>query len=175
MSSDVPTPSHHRARHPCIKPLIVVVSIMIGFSALFIIAVIVATIAEEDENQSTRASTSRPNPTRVPTRAPVATQPPSITAPELYAEREANATRFDQQRKGKWLRVSGIVTSIDNGVVSLASDEESFAVVGIAFATVDLKDLPNSRQVATNKGERFSATCKVGNYILGTIFMDDCK
>lgn len=47
--------------------------------------------------------------------------PPTIVAPtaagDLYAEREASATRLDVAYKGKRVRVTGRVDRVDNGMV----------------------------------------------------------
>ena len=99
-----------------------------------------------------------------------------ISAVELYAEREANATRYDYNYMSKWVRISGLVGKVDNGKVSLVTDEESFSLLGTTFLnTVDLNDLSEQFQINTNVGSRISATCKVGDYFLGTINLDDCK
>ena len=92
---------------------------------------------------------------------------PSVTAQQLLAEREANATRFDAERKGKWVRVSGTVDRIDNGKVYLLGDG--------FLETAALEDLSQETQVSLNVGDQFSATCKVGDYIIGSIFMEDCQ
>lgn len=138
---------------------------------LLLLLVIVAGNSNEEETSPTsstpesdaRSASAHPTPA------------PSITASELYAEREANATRFDQQRKGTWVRVSGLIGEIDDGRVQLVVDEESFNLIGITIQTVDLHDLPTSVQASVNKGERFTATCKVGDYILGSMQLRDCK
>ena len=112
-------------------------------------------------------------PTATPTPVPPTTTPtpepeaPSLTAHELIAEREANATRFDVERKGKWVRVSGTVDRIENGKVYLLGDG--------FLSDVVLQDLSQETQISLNIGDQFSATCKVGNYILGSIFMEDCQ
>ena len=139
--------------------------------ALLLLLVIVAGNSSEEETSPTRSTSeasSRPA-SRPPTPAP------RITASELYAEREANATRFDQQRKGTWVRVQGLIGEIDNGQIQLVVDEESFNLIGVAFETVDLNDLPTSVQASVNKGERFAATCKVGDFILGSMQLRDCE
>ena len=92
---------------------------------------------------------------------------PRLTAQELLAEREANATRFDAQRKGQWVRVSGRIERIDEGNVYLRGDG--------FLSNVVLEDLSRETQIPLNTGEDFSAACKVGNYILGSIFMEDCQ
>ena len=78
--------------------------------------------------------------------------------------------------KDKWMIVSGIVGEIDNGEVRLVVDQESYDLLdGLFFEYVALKDLPQSAQASANKGQTFTATCKVGNFILGTMYLEDCK
>ena len=93
--------------------------------------------------------------------------PPKLSAQQLLAEREANATRFDATRKGKWITVSGQIENIDGGNVYLRGDG--------FLSNVALKDIPKEEQVPLNVGQEYSAACKVGNYILGTIFMNSCQ
>ena len=90
-----------------------------------------------------------------------------MSAQALLAEREANATRFDATFKGKWVTVSGQIEKIDGGKVYLRGDG--------FLSDVVLEDLSADKQIPLNVDEEFSATCKVGNYILGTIFMDSCQ
>ncbi len=85
----------------------------------------------------------------------------------ILREREANATRFDAERKGKWVTVTGRVDGIDSGTVRLGGDG--------FLSGVWLKGLPDEAQIPLNPGDQFTATCKVGNYVLGTIVMDDCR
>ena len=89
-----------------------------------------------------------------------------MSAQALLAEREANATRFDDTFKGKWVTVSGQIEKIDGGKVYLRGDG--------FLSDVVLEDLSADKQIPLNVGEEFSATCKVGNYILGTIFLNSC-
>ena len=129
---------------------------------------------EERRRQTATGSSATPTgspatPTPFPTfrPEPTPTPQPPITAVDLYKAREANATRFDARFKSKTIRVIGRVGRIDNGVVDLAVD----AFLG----SVALDDLSQSAQMSLNRGEIVTATCKVGNYILGTIFLRDCK
>lgn len=94
------------------------------------------------------------------------TPPPKVTAQQLFSERDANATRFDDRYKGKWVHVSGVVNNIDGGTV--------FLKAGAIFNTVALRDLPREVQAAADKGEQFEAVCKVGNLILWTMNLEDC-
>ena len=139
--------------------------------ALLLLLVIVAGNSNEEETPQppytpeadSRSASSPP------------TLAPSITAKDLYAEREANATRFDQQRKGKWVRVSGLIGEIDSGEIRLVVDEDSFNLLGIALETVNLHDLPSEVQASVNKGERFTATCRVGDFFITSMQLRDCE
>lgn len=98
---------------------------------------------------------------------PTPTPAPKVTAVQLYQEREDNASRFDLNYKDKYVTVTGAVENIDGGVVSLH--------VGGFFTGVSLNDLTQEEQASANKGEAFTATCKVGNFILGTMRLNDCQ
>ena len=103
-----------------------------------------------------------------PTPATIAAAPIAISATELYQEREANATRFDQNFKGKRVLITGIIDSIDGGEVRLRVDS-SF------LGDVSLHDLPVAVQIRANKGEEFSAVCTVDNYIIAAMNLRDCQ
>ena len=106
---------------------------------------------------------------------PKSTTPPTqINATALWEEREANATRFDDTYKGNWATVSGLVAKIEGGDVHLVVDEESFDILGMAFETLALQDLPRDVQSSLDKRDEFTATCKVGNFIIVTMFLEDC-
>lgn len=99
-----------------------------------------------------------------------------LTATQLYNEREANATRFDDQYKGKRLIVSGEVVGIDNGMVRLGTEQVYGSSTSLSdFLTVNLEDLPRGVQASVNKGQYFTASCEVSNYIIGSIMMKDCQ
>ena len=127
--------------------------IIVGGLGLFILIGILAAIigGESDSTESDGPPAS----------------PPHVSPQQLLAEREANATRFDATRKDTWVTISGQIENIDGGKVYLRG--EGF------LSNVALKDIPDEKQIPLNVGQEFSATCKVGNYILGTIFMDSCQ
>ena len=103
-----------------------------------------------------------------PTAPPPTEEPmPSVTAQQLHDEREANATRYDAQYKGNWVRIRGQVTKIDGGDVFLGADG--------FLNNVRLQDLSQEEQIALDKGDTVTATCRVGNYILGSIFLEGCE
>ena len=128
---------------------------------------------------ATQIPAIQPSPTSVPepTNRPLPTVEPllSITAVELYGEREANATRYDVQYKGKKVRISGLVGKIDGGQISLVVDHATFNLLDTTFLeSIELHDLPINDQIKANKGEGFEAVCTVGDYILGSIQLRDC-
>lgn len=102
--------------------------------------------------------------------------PIAISAEQLYQEREDNASRYDLNYQGKWVRVTGLVGEIDGGEVRLVVDRESYNLLGGLFLDyVALNDLSQEEQASAVKDQQFTVTCKVGNYILGTINLDDCR
>ena len=115
-----------------------------------------------------------PDTTAVPTIPP--TPMPVISAEALYAEREANATRFDLDYKGNMVKVTGVVGSIDSGEVRLIVDMESYEILdGLFLDYIALDDLSKDEQATANRGQEFTAICKVGNYIFGTMYLKDCQ
>ena len=68
-----------------------------------------------------------------------ATPPPVISAIDLYQEREANATRYDLNYKGKWVQITGVVGAIDGGEVRLVAG-------GSFLSNVYLHDLSPQEQ-----------------------------
>ena len=128
---------------------------------------------------TTRIPATEPSPTVAPqptdTPLPTVEQIISLTAVELYGEREANATRYDVQYKGKSVRIKGFVGKIDGGQISLVVDHAAFSLLDTTFLeSIELHDLPINDQVKANKGEGFEAVCTVGDYILGSIQLRDC-
>ena len=128
---------------------------------------------------ATQIPALQPSPTSAPepTNTPIPTVEPllRITAVELYGEREANATRYDVQYKGKKVRISGLVGKIDGGQISLVVDHATFNLLDTTFLeSIELHDLPINDQIKANKGEGFEAVCTVGDYILGSIQLRDC-
>ena len=151
----------------------VIIGVVVG---LVIIGIIVSSARDEGEPPSPTTaleSVQQPVATFVP--EPTTPPPPSITAEKLYAEREANATRFDQTYKGQWVTVTGLVGEIDGGQVRLVTDMESYRLLDLMFNYIALKDLQKEVQISVDKGQSITATCKVGNYILGTMFLEDCE
>lgn len=141
---------------------------IIGFIALVVLIVVIVVItvavssSDESGPPSPSAGSSDSNESTT-----AATPLPQLSAQQLLAEREANATRFDDTRKGTWVTVSGRIENIDRSVVYLEGDG--------FLQNVGLRDLPRDKQIPLNVGQDFSATCKVGNYFLGTIYMNSCQ
>ena len=99
----------------------VIIGVVVG---LVIIGIIVSFAGEPPSPTTAPESVQQPVATFVP--EPTTPPPPSITAEKLYAERDANATRFDQTYKGQWVTVTGLVGEIDGGEVRLVTDMESY-------------------------------------------------
>ena len=99
----------------------------------------------------------------------------TLTSQSLYDAREQNATRFDDRYKGKRIRIRGQVVRIDNGRVTLGVDSTGFGIDNSGLSGVDLNGLPRDVQIRLNRGQQFTAVCEVGNFIIGTIMMEDCE
>ena len=95
--------------------------------------------------------------------------PIAVTAKILIEEREANATRYDQTYKDKWVTVSGTVDRVEGGEVYFRPPDAP------GFSDVALHDLPDSVQASVEKNQRFTATCKVKNFVLGTHNLRECR
>ena len=101
--------------------------------AVFEVLLVFAAVGCEVE-ESADGGTSKPAPTEVPVL--------SISAQDLYDAREANATRYDAQYKGKRVRVSGQVVKIDGGDVTLGVDATGFGIDTMGLFGVDLTTSP---------------------------------
>ena len=102
--------------------------------------------------------------------------PQVINAETLYQEREDNASRYDLNYQGKWVTITGVVGEIDNGEVRLVVDMNSYQLLGGLFLDyIALNDLTQEEQARAEKGQEFTATCRIGDYVLGTINLDKCQ
>ena len=110
---------------------------------------------------------ARSNPTPAAASRPTAAPAPLVYAHELYREREENATRFDLNYKGRVVQVEGIVFKIDDGALHLV-------VSRFEIGSVSLLGVPVHDQAAINRGDTVRATCEVGDYVFGTMYMDNC-
>ena len=103
---------------------------------------------------------------------PTATPIPQVSVNDLFEEREANATRFDDTYKDKWVNVVGKIIDIDNSEVSLEGP-------GLIFhSRAVLQDIKREEQAALNVGQRYSAICKVGSFnslIIDTMYLYSCR
>ncbi len=92
---------------------------------------------------------------------------PVIAATELFAEREANAVRFDETRKGKWVTVVGRVGHVESDRVLLPVD-------AWGLSNVVLQNLPTDALSVLDIGDGLAATCVVGDFIIVNMFMERC-
>ena len=100
------------------------------------------------------------------------TMPPDVTpiairAEDLYYERELNATRYDQTYLYQWVTVTGFVERVDSGKVYLSGNYD--------FGGLSLSGVPTEIQARLNVGDEFTATCKVGDFILFKIRLNHCS
>lgn len=131
--------------------------ICLAIGGLFVLLIVVGIAVSGDSESSTR-QTATPTPI-----TPVA----NVTAVQLLSEREANATRYDATYKGKWVAITGRVDRIDDGKVYLEGND--------FISSVALEDLSEGEQIALDVGQSVTYTCRVGDYILGTIFARSCR
>ena len=73
---------------------------LVGLAVLVVLAFLGGLFGEEEASQPARSSEQQASAKQVSTE-PSQTITASLTAQQLYEEREANATRYDAQYKGK--------------------------------------------------------------------------
>ena len=145
-------------------------SILLGLTLL----VTACSGAEATVRPATTTEAPAPTPTEVPTSTP--DLPPFVSAERLYQERESNASRYDLNYQGKRITITGLVGEIDGGEVRLVVDLASYRALGGLFLNyIALHDLSVEEQARAEKEQEFTATCRVGNYILGTINLRECQ
>ena len=138
----------------------------LGIISLLIIVVAPSDNASNTDDSTSSAAKTATKPT--PTSTPAPTPPPSVNYHVLLAEREANATRFDANYKGKYVELTNaVVIAIESGDVRIAGPL-GFLDDGV------IQNLPTDVQIQLDKGMRISAVCKVGNFILGSMYFDSC-
>lgn len=143
--------------------ILISISLLIG---LFIVTVGDTNSGSASPSQTQDASYSQQN--------KIQERVETLTAQALYDAREENATRFDDRYLGKRIRIRGQVVKIDNDRVTLGVDATGFGIDDSGLFGVDLNGLPRDVQAGLNRGQRFTAVCEVGNFIIGTIMMEDC-
>ena len=122
------------------------------------------------------------------------TPPLRISSKALWAERENNATRFDDTYKGEWVVVYGQVGEVESGdvrlVVNTSMDDYMQGLsdltqgLGVDMSAPDfgmplmeyiaLQDLPREQQAMPNSGQWFEATCKVEGMTFMSMQLGDC-
>ena len=140
---------------------------------LVMLLLITACAVESDVQTSDAPPPTSAPPTAVP---PTATPKPieSVTAQELYDAREANATRFDDQYKGKTVRVSGQVVTVEDGDVTLGIDLATASTHMALSACTSMTSRRKNRSPSI-RANRYPPSAKLGNYIIGTMMMKKCK
>ncbi len=145
-------------------------------STLLGLMLLIAACSSADTAVQPASPTETLAPTATDVAAPTPDLPPSISAERLYQEREANASRYDLNYQGKLITITGLVGEIDGGEVRLVVDLDSYRTLGGLFLEyIALHDLPVEEQARAEKDQEFTATCRVGNYILGTINLRECQ
>lgn len=106
-------------------------------------------------------------PTPAGTPRPTSTPFPAVTPGELHAERDANASRFDAKYKGRWVKITGTVVKIDGGYLHLGHLENQFQ------DRVALAGLSQQVLIDSDKGDKITAVCKVGDYLI-IMYLNSC-
>ena len=104
----------------------------------------------------------------LPTPTPVL----QVEVPHLWDVRELNATKFDENFRGRWIHVSGTVREIEGGEVRLYAENPGW--IDWFTKMIVLHDLPRQHQATAVKEQHFSATCKVGNKFWNRINLREC-
>lgn len=146
----------------------------IGLGLLLVIGV----LTSEEEDPTPQPAVQVKTPKVQPTATPIPTPVPAvkISAAKLYQERKDNATRFDMNYKDQWVKVTGIVGQVEDGDVRLVVDMAAYSAFGdLLLEFIALQDLPTEVQASAERDEPFTATCKVGNYVLGTMYLEECS
>ena len=145
-----------------------IAAIALGFLGIFLVIAITADSASEPSSPAATQPTTAISAaeTAEPTPEPIAV----FSVRELFAEREANAARFDLTHPGKKVLVSGVDCEIRNETLLLGDVDE-----GCVFLSdkIRLRDLPIEQLIVPSIGDQFAAVCTFGEYS-GTVFMDDC-
>ena len=97
-----------------------------------------------------------------------------VTAEALIADYSKNEVAGDQKYKGKKLKVTGSIKSIDSGindepVVHLGSTTE------LQFETVMVEDLDKSAAAKLEKGSTITVVCKGDGEFIGSPVLKKCK
>jgi len=97
-----------------------------------------------------------------------------VEAETLIADYKKNEVAGDQKYKGKKLKVSGEIKSIDSGF----SDEPivHLGKVGeLEFETVMVEDLDKSVAAKLEKGKHITVVCKGDGEMIGSPILKKCK
>jgi len=94
-----------------------------------------------------------------------------VTADELIAAYQANEISADSEYKGKKLRVTGALASIDSGM----NDEPILHIGSKVFPTVSARGVSKSSAVALTKGAQITVECKGDGEIGGMPMLSGCE
>lgn len=98
-------------------------------------------------------------------------KPIDVTAAELVQAYEDNEVGADSKYKGKKLRISGVITSIDSGY----NDMPIVQLEGKQFKGVSVNGLDKTAASNLKKGAKVSFICKGAGEVIGFPSVDDCK
>lgn len=150
---------------------------LIGAAGLAVVMSVVCSMGSTG-SESSSAAMPTIDPTTVlkasqPSATPPSTPELEVDAVSLWKAYDANEVSADQTYRGKWLRVSGRVESIDkdfmdNIVLQLAGPRD-FATVGAT-----LKDSEKGTAAQLTKGQAVAVLCLGHGRLVGDPSLTDC-
>ena len=94
----------------------------------------------------------------------------SVTVAELESAYADNEIKGDKLYKGKWLKISGEVASIDSGI----GDSPIVHLKGKGLLGVSANDISKDAAADLKKGQKISLLCKGGGEVIGSPVLNDC-
>ena len=95
---------------------------------------------------------------------------PTSTVENLHRIREDNATRFDDEWKGKWVEISGDIIDFEGNKPILHTGMGP----GLLRDGSRMYGLEREDVIKYSKYDSITAHCTVGNYVLGSIQFNNC-
>jgi hypothetical protein len=154
--------------------------VIIGLGAVVVAIFVIGAVGGESStgsSSSSGASSSAPEaqPAREEIKAPTESPPIDVTARVLFKAYDANEVSADDTYKGKKIRVSGTVSSIDKDmfdhIIVRLSGGDSFGI-----NTVDATVLPSQKGAAAQLSKKQAVTLLcTGNGKVMDPQLDDCS
>jgi hypothetical protein len=146
------------------SPAVVVLGVVGGLFLISFLWGVVSGGASSSSTSSSRSTNATPK---------VEETPFSVDAKTLWDDYHANEVSADDRYKGRRLRVSGTVASIDkdfmdNIVIRLSTPNQFMGIM----ATMESSE--RSRAASMSKGQKVTVVCRGGGMIVGSPSLRDC-